>query len=81
MYPWPVGNFDRALDDALYIAMDYLRRTGQDGGFRTDRTVGDAIVEAWKSGHRHPIKLANTAIRAAERGLEHDVRSNETSGY
>jgi hypothetical protein len=48
--------------------MDYLRRTGQDGGFRTDRTVGDAIVEAWKSGHRHPIKLANVCAAQRAKG-------------
>jgi hypothetical protein len=29
MYPWPIGDFDNAMDEALDIAMDYLERTGQ----------------------------------------------------
>jgi hypothetical protein len=29
MYPWPFGEFDSVMDDALKIAMDYLMRTGQ----------------------------------------------------
>ena len=29
MYPWPVGDFDYAMDEALDIAMDYLERTEQ----------------------------------------------------
>ena len=27
MYPWPHGEFDNVMDDALDIAMDYLIRT------------------------------------------------------
>ena len=30
MYPWPIGDFDDAMDEALDIAMDYLERTGQE---------------------------------------------------
>jgi len=32
MYPWPVGDFDYAMDEALDIAMDYPRthRTGRE---------------------------------------------------
>jgi hypothetical protein len=29
MYPWPIGDFDYAMDQALDIAMGYLDRTGQ----------------------------------------------------
>jgi hypothetical protein len=34
MYPWPFGEFDHVMDDALNIAMDYLIRTGQAVKFR-----------------------------------------------
>src|SRR5258706_11768216 len=29
MYPWPIGDFDNAMDVALDAAMNYLERTGQ----------------------------------------------------
>ena len=29
MYPWPIGDFDNAMDVALETAMDYLEHTGQ----------------------------------------------------
>jgi hypothetical protein len=29
MYPWPFGEFDNVVDDALDIAIDYLIRTEQ----------------------------------------------------
>lgn len=76
MYPWPVGNFDYVMDDALYIAMDYLRRTGQVESFaQVDRAVATAIVRAWRNGERHRIKLANAAITAVEREADNVVRS------
>ena len=34
MYPWPFGEFDYVMDDALDIAMDYLIRTDQAINFR-----------------------------------------------
>jgi hypothetical protein len=34
MYPWPIGNFDYVMDDALNIAMDYLDRTGHATRFK-----------------------------------------------
>jgi hypothetical protein len=33
MYPWPIGDFDNAMDVALDIAMNYLERTGQAENF------------------------------------------------
>jgi hypothetical protein len=67
MYPWPVGNFDYVMDEALDIAMNYLSRADQAFNFRLVQTVaGKAIIAAWQSGARHKIRLANCAIRAVE---------------
>jgi hypothetical protein len=67
MYPWPIGNFDYAMDDALDTAMNYLEHTGQAEEFmEVQRVAAMAIVAAWKRGTRHRIKLANIAIKAVE---------------
>jgi hypothetical protein len=67
MYPWPISDFDYAMDDALYIAMNYLERTGQVGTFaEVQRVAATAIVAAWKMGVRNRIKLAHVAIKAVE---------------
>jgi hypothetical protein len=67
MYPWPVGNFDYVMDEALDIAMNYLSRTGRAVNFRVVQTVAaKAIISAWQGGARHKIRLANCAIRAVE---------------
>jgi hypothetical protein len=29
MYPWPIGDFDCKMDEALDIALNYLECTGQ----------------------------------------------------
>ena len=68
MYPWPIGNFDYVMDDALHIALDYLDRTGRAGMFEeVQSTAAEAIVTAWRGGVRHRIKLADIAIKAVER--------------
>jgi hypothetical protein len=67
MYPWPIGDFDYVMDEALDIAMDYLERTGQAAKFaEVQRAAAMAIVAAWKAGVRHRIKLASVAIKAVE---------------
>jgi hypothetical protein len=67
MYPWPISDFDYAMDDALDIAMNYLERTGQVGTFaEVQRVAATAIVAAWKMGVRNRIKLAHVAIKAVE---------------
>jgi len=67
MYPWPIGDFDYAMDQALDIAMGYLERTGQAVKFfEVQRVAAMAIVAAWKMGVRHRLKLANIAIAAVE---------------
>jgi NADH:ubiquinone oxidoreductase subunit len=71
MYPWPTGEFDNVMDDALGIAMDYLDRTGQAVMFKeVQTTAATAIAAAWKGGVRHRIKLANIAVRAVEQNRE-----------
>jgi hypothetical protein len=67
MYPWPISDFDYAMDDALDIAINYLERTGQVGTFaEVQRVAATAIVAAWKMGVRNRIKLAHVAIKAVE---------------
>jgi hypothetical protein len=84
MYPWPIGNFDYGMDDALHIALDYLDRTGQAGMFQEVQSGAEnAILAAWKAGVRHRIKLADIAIKAVERKagpiLEYKRGDNEIS--
>jgi hypothetical protein len=51
MYPWPVGNFDYVMDDALDIAMNYLQLTGQAVLFKeAQATAAGAIIAAWQRG-------------------------------
>jgi hypothetical protein len=67
MYPWPFGEFDSVMDDALNIAMDYLIRTGQAVNFReAQETAAQAITVAWCSGVRNRLRLSNVAIRTVE---------------
>jgi hypothetical protein len=67
MYPWPFGEFDNVMDDALHIAMDYLIRTDQAVNFREVQTLAaTAIADAWRAGVRSRMRLTNLAIRAVE---------------
>jgi hypothetical protein len=67
MYPWPIGDFDYKMDEALDIALNYLECTGQAAYFiEVQRAAAMAIVAAWKTGVRHRIKLADVAIKAVE---------------
>jgi hypothetical protein len=68
MYPWPFGEFDNVMDDALNIAMDYLVRSDQAVNFRKAQALAaNAIAIAWRSGVRNRLRLTNLAIRAVER--------------
>jgi hypothetical protein len=72
MYPWPIGDFDNAMDVALETAMSYLEQTGQVSEFpKVQRMAATAIVAAWKTGEKNRIRLANIAIRTVER--EHRI--------
>ncbi|WP_029586798.1 hypothetical protein [Bradyrhizobium sp. URHD0069] len=67
MYPWPIGDFDYAMDEALDTAMNYLERSGQAEKFiEVQRVAATAIVAAWKMGVRNRIRLAHLAIKAVE---------------
>jgi hypothetical protein len=71
MYPWPVGDFDYAMDEALDTAMDYLERTEQAVKFsEVQRVAAMAAVAAWKMRVRHRVRLANITIKAVERKTE-----------
>jgi hypothetical protein len=68
MYPWPFGEFDNVMDDALNIAMDYLVRTEQAVNFRKSQALAaNAIAIVWRSGVRNRLRLTNLAISAVER--------------
>jgi len=67
MYPWPYGDFDNVMDDALDIAMDYLMRTDRSANFGEVQTLAaNAIANAWRAGVRSRMRLTNMAIRAVE---------------
>ena len=71
MYPWPHGDFDNVMDEALDIAMDYLIRTDQAVEFRETQTVAaNAIADAWRAGVRSRMRLTNVAIRAVEQNRD-----------
>jgi hypothetical protein len=66
-YRWPLPHPDKALHEALDIALDYLEATGQaKAGDDTWQFVSDSILSAWQKGARHKIRLANTGILAVE---------------
>jgi hypothetical protein len=68
MYPWPIEDFDYAMDEALDVAMNYLESTEQAVKFiEVQHVAATAIVVAWKMGVRHRIKLAHVAIKAVEK--------------
>jgi hypothetical protein len=72
MYPWPYGDFDNVMDDALDIAMDSLIRTDQGVNFREAQALAaNAIANAWRAGVRSRMRLTNMAIRAVEERSAH----------
>jgi hypothetical protein len=69
MYPWPIGDTDPILNDALRIAMDYLSGTGQAENYtEVQRAAAKAILTAWRKGVTHRIRLSNAAIVAVQNG-------------
>ena len=80
MYPWPFGEFDNVMDEALDIAMDYLIRTGQAVKFReVQKTAADSIACAWQAGVRNRVRLSNLAIRAVEHQTFYARRAAKSS--
>jgi hypothetical protein len=54
MYPWPIGDFDNAMDEAIDVAMDYLERTGHREVYRCAACGGGhGDSAAWKAHVRH----------------------------
>ena len=63
------------LQEALDIALDYLEFTGR--AFHYAQTGAQIILNAWREGTSHRIKLADCAIVAIEkkqRPNEHFLR-------
>jgi hypothetical protein len=68
-YPWSIVAPDYEMEVALDIARDYLERTKQAYPFsETLKICADTILQSWRRGTRHRIRLANDAINAIERG-------------
>ena len=68
-YPWPLAEADVVLEEALDIAMYYLEFTDKAFPFsETQRICANAILQGWRRGTRHRIRLANDAINAVENG-------------
>jgi hypothetical protein len=75
MYPWPIGDFDYAMDVALDTAMNYLERTGQAEKFvAVQHVAATAIVTAWKMGERRRLRLAVTAVERKTQPSSQDQR-------
>jgi hypothetical protein len=67
VFPWPNGEYNPVLDEALTIAMEYLELTGRAQEYnRVQAFAALVILKEWRSGVRHPIRLSNTAIVAIE---------------
>ena len=63
MYPWPFGEFDAVMDDALDIAMDYLTRTGQAVRFKeTQATAANTIACAWHRAESEKCQSGSVSL-------------------
>ena len=68
---FPITESNPHLCQAMSIAMAYVRGTGlADRFLNPEALVAAAITNAWESGIRHPIALANAGIVCAERTAE-----------
>jgi hypothetical protein len=66
-YSWPLAEADPVLEEALDIALDYLEFTWQAFPFsKTQCKCAHVMIEKWRAGVRHRIKLANYAIVTVE---------------
>ena len=65
--PLPTTDNEAVLYEALDIAMGYLERTGMPDDYDAVQAMaGSAILASYGRGVRHPIRLANDAIRALQ---------------
>jgi hypothetical protein len=68
-YPWPLEDANVVLQEALDIALDYLGVTARPfPSSETQRICAHAILNSWRRGTKHRIRLANDAINAIEKG-------------
>jgi hypothetical protein len=69
---FPITENNPDLCQAMSIAMGYVRGTGlADRFLNPEALVAAAITNAWQSGIKHPIALANEGIVCAERTAKH----------
>lgn len=67
LYPWPTDADAVLLDDALEIAMGYLELKGLTREYgAVQKRAADIILEEWRKGARHRLRLSNAAIVAIE---------------
>jgi hypothetical protein len=67
-YPWPLEDADVVLQEALDIALDYLGFTERACFYsETQRICAHAILNSWRRGTKHRIRLASDAIHAIEK--------------
>jgi hypothetical protein len=65
---FPITESNPDLCEAMSIAMGYVHGSGLTEKFlNPEMLVAAAISNAWESGIRHPIALANAGIVCAER--------------
>lgn len=68
LYPWPLYADADVLSEALDIVMRYLLFTGQAiRRVEMRHVAAHAMLNAWRSGVRHKIQLANCGIAAVEK--------------
>jgi hypothetical protein len=69
-YPWPIQSSHAKLDVALAIVMDYLEVKGAvDNYHAVQRAAATIIVNEFRNGVTHPVRLANSAIVEVESKL------------
>jgi hypothetical protein len=69
-YPWAIAGDRKELDAALKIVMDYLEMKDAAGDYyAVQKLAADTILNDWRRGVRHPVRMANSAIVAVENGI------------
>ena len=69
-YPWPIHGSHAKLDAALAIVMDYLEVKGAvDNYHAVQKAAATVILNEWRNGVTHPVRLANSAIVEIESKL------------
>jgi hypothetical protein len=45
MYPWPLGEFDSVMDEALDMALDYPLKSGQANNFKEAQAAAASAID------------------------------------